>query len=98
MTILYAILHKSGNYLPASWPRTSFWEGEKGKGPPKFFVKASHAKGWITSWLKGRAVKRYYSNVWGDDEIIELEYEKVPSRSRDQITIVPVELNFMRPL
>lgn len=86
----YAIRHISGNYLTDQTKGGSWWEGEAEKGSPRLFKTEGVAKGWITSWLKGRVVKKY--DPYG--EYTELHHELQPLRQRSQLSVIPVTLTF----
>lgn len=96
---LFAIKHlPTGHYLPA--PR-----GRNGRGgshvepvevtaatPPRLFHTESAAKIALTTWLQGRVTVTHFQDSYTGEYDESLHVEKVPSRRREEMAVVPVEL------
>lgn len=67
---------------------------EPSDGRPKLFSVERAAKGWLTSWLKGKVTEHWSGDPDCD---VRLVVEHVPSRRRDEMEIVPAELIYRAP-
>jgi hypothetical protein len=67
---------------------------------PRLFISKQAARNFISQWVKGVATAGYeYDDFIGAKyKSNEVLYEPQPHRSRDQLEIVPVELQFGEPL
>jgi hypothetical protein len=63
---------------------------EPSDGRPKLFDTERAAKGWLTSWLKGRVTEH-----WSPDPDVDMRLVVTPvaTRKRDEMEIAKVELS-----
>lgn len=95
----YAIRHKpTGTILNINWTKgASYWDPisiEIDAIPPRLFTTLRAAQNFINSWLRG-TVKQHYDDENGGSY---LEITPVPTRKRDDLEIIPVELALMSPI
>lgn len=91
----FVIRHKpSNNIIPCS-------DGRMGRGGshvepvdpkdnlPRVFTAKRYAKGWLTSWCKGKIIKRSYTSYEGEYDETQ-ETVPTPHRKREEYEICPV--------
>lgn len=89
---LYVVKHiGTKQYLPIE-KGASWWEGYNLNGTVRIFKNAKAARSFISSWVRGRVMKRYIdgSTPWSDS-IETFEYEDV-GRTKDMLVAIPVEI------
>lgn len=104
MTDFWVIRRKSdGKWLPKA-------EGRRGRGgthvepvavpyPPRMFHTEAAAKVALTYWLQGRITVTYIKgDGWETDDDERWDTEPDPTRQRDDMEIVHVEIVFKAPL
>lgn len=65
---------------------------EPSAGRPRLFDTERAAKGWLTTWLKGKVTTDGFYTTYEGDYEETLRTEPVPSRKREEMEIVKVEL------
>jgi hypothetical protein len=105
MTTYYVVRHKvTGKILPQTFMTGSTWwhpEPEETrinqKELPRLFYSERAGTNFINMWAKGHAVKHRASSFdfeGNEDNDEWLEWEAVSGRSRSQLEVVPVTLQF----
>ena len=91
--IFYAIRHKpTGLYLPRREARgATHREPTAALQQARFWHRERDAKGFLTVWLQGKASMREYQD-WQGDYDVEYSVDPVPTRKREEMEIVRLEL------
>lgn len=98
--LVWAVRHDpTGNYIPQL--KTSVRGGSyvepSADLPPRLFFSERSAKSFLGQWLRGRVemVRRTPSSfdLYPDDDVVDMKHIPVPTRKKEEMSIVSLELN-----
>jgi hypothetical protein len=65
---------------------------------PRIFTEKRYAKGWLTSWCKGKIVKSGYTSSYDGEYEESQKTIPTPHRKRKEYEICPVYIRFGKPV